>query len=740
MSERLRVSLRWVLSIGIMIQIFSATAQTPEGVSRNYPEHRTGYRCAFDSAQQAAFARQPGAALAYRTFLQQVAQLPPTALTRLLAAPDVTVPVVMHIIHTGGSNNISDVQVNDALRVINEDFGKTNHDTADVIPAFQSIYANTGFKIKLARLDPNGNCTTGITRTYSTDTNIGDDRVKSLIVWDQSKYLNVWICTNANGAGGYAYLPCSGGGMDGIVIRNAQFGSIGTSGGGNLAMRSMTHEIGHYFGLMHTWGGSNTPGLASNCSLDDGVADTPPTIGCQLSCGAPYGAGTVLHNFNACGPLANVQNYMDYSSCARMFTQGQRAVMRASLQLGCRQVLTSAANLLATGTNASYTGGLCAPVAAFQSANTTVCEGSTVAFTDYSYNADLSAAGTTYAWQFPGGTPATATQRNPVVTYATGGVYGVTMTVTSAGGSGNIVRPALVQVVGGNAGLMGPVAESFESPGFPANFPAPDLRNWSSSSTSGSTVARWIRLSAPNNGLVVSDGMACMMVPSTLLANNTQTRLTSPNINLSSYTAANPPVLSFDRAYALRHLASNESLSVLFSSNCGATWTSQRVFLAAALNTRDTLRVAGYTPRTIADWQPLHVDIPASYLSSHFQVRFQVLSNGGNYFYLDHVVVRSATALTSRSGTDASTPLLVYPNPLTAETSVQFTLPAAEPIELRLSDLLGRLVLPAAQNTGRAGTQTLLLLSAATPKPAPGIYLVELRSATRHWTSRVVIP
>ena len=71
----------------------AAAAQTPEGVTRAYPEHRTGLRCAFDSAQQAAFAQQPGAELAYRAFLREVAQLSPAAQARLLATPDVTVPV-----------------------------------------------------------------------------------------------------------------------------------------------------------------------------------------------------------------------------------------------------------------------------------------------------------------------------------------------------------------------------------------------------------------------------------------------------------------------------------------------------------------------------------------------------------------------------------------------------------------------------------------------------------------------
>ena len=186
MLKMLRASRRWLLGVGVITLAHAATAQTPEGVTRAYPEHRTGLRCAFDSAQQTAFARQPGAEQAYKVFLREVAQMSPAAQARLLATPDVTVPVVMHIIHNGGSSNISDAQVLDAMRVINEDFSKTNRDTADVIAFFRARYANVSFQMKLAKLDPNGNCTTGITRTYSTDTNIGDDRVKNLIKWTRA--------------------------------------------------------------------------------------------------------------------------------------------------------------------------------------------------------------------------------------------------------------------------------------------------------------------------------------------------------------------------------------------------------------------------------------------------------------------------------------------------------------------------------------------------------------------------
>ena len=87
-------------------------------------------------------------------------------------------------------------------------------------------------------------------------------------------------------------------------------------------MRSLTHEIGHYFGLPHTWGGSNTPGLPSNCGLDDGIADTPNTTGSQNNCNLSFSPCTdPVTNLPI---LANVQNYMDYSTCTRMFNRQPR--------------------------------------------------------------------------------------------------------------------------------------------------------------------------------------------------------------------------------------------------------------------------------------------------------------------------------------------------------------------------------------------------------------------------------
>jgi len=70
------------------------------------------------------------------------------------------------------------------------------------------------------------------------------------------------------------------------------------------------------------------------------------------------------------------------------------------------------------------------PVAAFTASATSISVGGSVTFTDQSTNTP-----TSWSWTFEGGTPATSTAKNPVVTYSTAGTFDVTLVATNAQGS-----------------------------------------------------------------------------------------------------------------------------------------------------------------------------------------------------------------------------------------------------------------------------------------------------------------
>lgn len=272
------------------------------------------------------------------------------------------IPTVVHVIHYGSLGNISDAQVLDGLRVVNEDFQRLNADTVDTDPLFQPFAANVGLEFRLATIDPDGNPTSGIVRV---DTSIiphpepvdpDFDNVKFASHWPEHMYFNIWLTRSIQGgAAGYAQYPGTGftyGGpwhTWGPIVRSSRWGTIGTS---ITDGRTATHEIGHCFGLYHTFL-SATAGCGAACdTTGDEVCDTPP---CLLGSGCPQGNtcanDTVGPSVYTVDGFDQQENYMSYNSCQNMFTLGQMARMRGFYHLfDTIANLSLPSNLAATGT------------------------------------------------------------------------------------------------------------------------------------------------------------------------------------------------------------------------------------------------------------------------------------------------------------------------------------------------------------------------------------------------------
>ena len=180
--------------------------------------------------------------------------------TSTTSAANFTIPVVFHILHTGGGENITALQVQDAVSILNRDYRKQNADTSVVVAAFKNIIGDAKIEFQLATKDPNGDCTDGIIRHWDASTNWTGSLAEYAYTWNPTRYLNVYVVRTINSnAAGYTFLPGSGipAAMDAIVILSTYVGSIGTGNVGTS--RALTHEVGHWLNLPHVWGGTNQP-------------------------------------------------------------------------------------------------------------------------------------------------------------------------------------------------------------------------------------------------------------------------------------------------------------------------------------------------------------------------------------------------------------------------------------------------------------------------------------------------
>jgi hypothetical protein len=214
-----------------------------------------------------------------------------------------TIPVVFHVVTgTGGVGSMSDATIAEQIKVLNDGFSGAEA---------PGVAADTGFTFVLQETKRWSNATwfTGADRARV------ERQMKAATRVGGASTLNVWS-VDIDGLG-YATFPSSYNSnplLDGVVI---DYSSVpgGSATNFNLG-KTLTHEVGHWMGLWHTFQGGCT-------STNDEVADTPAqsssTTGCpegRDSCSLPG--------------LDPIHNYMDYSydDCYNQFTPGQNTRMQ----------------------------------------------------------------------------------------------------------------------------------------------------------------------------------------------------------------------------------------------------------------------------------------------------------------------------------------------------------------------------------------------------------------------------
>lgn len=292
-----------------------------------------------------------------------------------LEEPTYTIPVVVHVLHSsadglGYSTNVSDGIILNLIKNLNDGYrnrGYFSGSSSNKNPAVQSV--DIHFEFKLATFDKNqskewfqygtGSGLNGICRwpadSFLRITNSAKDiQMKNAVrgfckdAFPVTKFLNIYIVPQCDFAAGYAYMPDAyGQPYDGVVILTSYTSSADHG-------VTLIHEVGHYFGLYHTF--ENDCNIPNNdCLLDgDRVCDTPPqevSSSSRTSCGNSCINDSKEQNTPFTSDQPDLcEDYMDYSlhSLQNTFTNGQKQRMHGAL-LDIRKQLLNWNHLLDTG-------------------------------------------------------------------------------------------------------------------------------------------------------------------------------------------------------------------------------------------------------------------------------------------------------------------------------------------------------------------------------------------------------
>jgi hypothetical protein len=595
------------------------------------------------------------------------------------------VPVVFHVV-LSNPYLITDETIQAQMSALNTDFAGLNADSTNIPAAFQAVRGHSMIQFVLAKRTPSGALTNGVERISSSakgnPNNVTDSIKRASLggadAWDPNTYINIWVGEISGNLGVLGYTQVPGSGLlidDGIFCNKVGFGISSCNVSYYNKGRTVVHEMGHYFGLNHTWGDDEDD--SNKCSGDDfrAMTDDGSSFVLPATLYNPHGQGNTSSDIgdtpnqsiastncssgtvtDACSPSAPgimYQNYMDYTmdDCYSMFTKKQVERMEYVLSNFRAGLLTSLGGTPPTGAATRDA----APIAAINPGgietsgctsiyhpSTLTCGGDITPMVLIENKGLNKITSITVGYTLNGGSPVT-------VNLTPGLDFGITQMVSfpaisvnpgsytfkfftkNVNGSGNdqvVANDTLATTLNVPNPSPVPLSEGFENTLFPP--------------------AGWSLLNEDNNVTWQNTTPGNNSAHSMYINNyddNSSGQIDEIRTPKLTFSGTDPITISFDLAHKNYPDASfNDRLQVLVSNDCGLTFTSYFDKSGANLATAGSSSDSYLNPAP-ADWKTQKITLDGSVLNNgNIIVAFRNTSDWGNNIYIDNINIKQAKA------------------------------------------------------------------------------------------------
>ena len=683
-------------------------------------------RCGSMPVLENTFKRNPTLKLQYDLQTQSIrrASLQRKALSQQLRIEGTTayIPIVFHIVLTN-PNLVTDAMIQNQVDQLNKDFAGLNADSSLIPTAFKNLFAKVSIQFKLAQRTPGDEPSNGIERVTTTHGSftINDPSVKYTAsgganAWDHNRFFNVWITELSQGYLGYATFPNSSvPAEDGVVIKYTALP------GGNAPYnkgRTLVHETGHFFSLIHIWGDEN------GCTGTDDIDDTP-NQGTYTS-GCPSG----VVKTDACtlsAPGIMYQNFMDYTddACMVMYTLDQKDHMETTLNMYRAPLLTS------NGADPVVSFNLDAAAKSINTPLQRICSSTfspvitlrnkgaqTLTAVTIKASIDNGAATSTTNWT---GSLASLAETNitlNALTVTAQGTHVLNVVISSPNGSTdeNTSNDAITLTFQYYLPVSPPLAESFESTTYPPigwDLVNPDL---------GVTWERTVTAAKTGKASVVLRNYDYQ-------GNGQKDFIRLPLMNIASADSA---FMTFQVAAAVATDPKTtnpwDTLEVLVSKDCGATFTSLYRKAGSDLITRSAATVTSFVPAS-GEWRKDSVNLTPYINAGPILIAFANTNQNENNIYLDDISVYSVSINTNLK----TKGFMITPNPTNGKIAVQFYPNPAVVKGINIFSSTGERV--ASQRVNGAGSSSY---SFDLSMFASGVYIVQVVLGDRVITQKVI--